>query len=187
MPDKTLRFLFFGCMLRATLTYIHTYIHTCIHICIHYTLVYPYLTYCNIIWTSTYPTHLRKLQLAQKRAIRIITKSPFNSHTQPLFSTLKLLTITQINFIQTCEFMYKYHTKLLPSAFLSYFPPTQFKAGLRNKPDYKLISTRTNTRKLSIKFQGPLLWNNLPLKIRTSNTISCFKRTLRAHTLEHVS
>jgi hypothetical protein len=34
---------------------------------LYYTLVYPYLTYCNIIWTSTYASHLRKLQIAQKR------------------------------------------------------------------------------------------------------------------------
>src|ERR1043165_4742771 len=89
---------------------------------LYYTLIYPYFTYCNLIWTSTYSTHLNKLKIAQKKALRIITKSPVNSHTQPLFQELKLLTNTQIRFTQTCEFMYKYHNKLLTLAFIYYFP-----------------------------------------------------------------
>jgi len=118
---------------------------------LYYTLIYPYFTYCNLIWTSTYSTHLNKLKIAQKKALRIITKSPVNSHTQPLFHELKLLSITQIRFTQTCEFMYKYHNKLLPPAFIDYFPPIQFTTHKRSKQDYELILVRTNTRKLSIK------------------------------------
>ena len=30
------------------------------------TMVYPYLTYCNINWASTYPTRLRSIYIAQK-------------------------------------------------------------------------------------------------------------------------
>ena len=28
---------------------------------LYYALIYPYLTYCNLIWTATYPSHLAKL------------------------------------------------------------------------------------------------------------------------------
>ena len=31
-----------------------------------------YLTYCNIIWASTYNTHLHQLNVLQKRIMRII-------------------------------------------------------------------------------------------------------------------
>ena len=48
---------------------------------LYYTLIYLYLTYGSIIWTSAYNTHLNKLKLAQKKAVRIITKSPTNTHT----------------------------------------------------------------------------------------------------------
>lgn len=39
---------------------------------LYYTLVYPYLNYCNIIWSSNYPSNLNKLLLLQKRIVRII-------------------------------------------------------------------------------------------------------------------
>ncbi|GFS85641.1 RNA-directed DNA polymerase from mobile element jockey, partial [Nephila pilipes] len=36
----------------------------------------PLLTYGCAIWGSTYPTHIKKLQLLQNRALRIITTAP---------------------------------------------------------------------------------------------------------------
>ena len=42
---------------------------------IYCTMIYPYLTYCNIIWTSTYPTRLRSIYLIQKKIVRIMTFS----------------------------------------------------------------------------------------------------------------
>ena len=32
------------------------------------TMVYPYLTYCNINWASTYPTMLRSIYIEQKKS-----------------------------------------------------------------------------------------------------------------------
>ena len=48
---------------------------------LYYCLVYPYLHYCIIVWGSTYKTNLRRLVSLQKRVIRIISKSTFDSHS----------------------------------------------------------------------------------------------------------
>ena len=45
-----------------------------------YSLVYPYFTYDNIVWASTYPRHLECLVRIQKRIVRIIT----NSYPRPI-------------------------------------------------------------------------------------------------------
>ena len=68
---------------------------------LYFTLIYPYLNYCNLIWTSSYDSHLLKLRILQKRAISLITKSPINTHTKHLYLRLNLLTISQIKLIQT--------------------------------------------------------------------------------------
>jgi len=36
---------------------------------LYFTLIYPYLTYCNLIWTSTYDTHLNALKTLQKKLL----------------------------------------------------------------------------------------------------------------------
>jgi hypothetical protein len=153
---------------------------------LYFTLIYPYLTYCNIVWTSTYITNLNNLIISQKKAVRVVTKSPRNSHTKPLFAQFNLLNVTQLRFVQTCEFMYKYRNNLLPPSFSSYFNLVPHNICLRNKHDYRSIYARTNTRKMSIKFQGPLSWNSLPLNIRSSSCYTRFRYSLRAHAAESI-
>ena len=59
-------------------------------------LILPYLQYCTIVWASTYKTHLNRLFLYQKRAVRIISHSPPLAHSRPLFNQMKILNIFEI-------------------------------------------------------------------------------------------
>ena len=53
---------------------------------LYYALVYPYLTYCNIIWGGASACHLNKIMLLQKRAVRVITSSNYLEHTVLYFT-----------------------------------------------------------------------------------------------------
>ena len=55
-------------------------------------LILPYLMYCNIVWCSSYPTHLSKLFILRKRSIRIIT----NSILMFYFAVVKILNVSYI-------------------------------------------------------------------------------------------
>ena len=50
----------------------------------------------------------------QKKAIRIISISKYNAHTEPLFKELKLLKVTDILRLQELKFYYKYKNNKLP-------------------------------------------------------------------------
>ena len=63
---------------------------------LYYSLIYPYLVYCSNIWGGTYSTHLKPLTVLQKRAIRLISKSPVLAHTTPLFQRHKILKLCDI-------------------------------------------------------------------------------------------
>jgi hypothetical protein len=60
---------------------------------LYYTLIYSYLNYCNIVWSSTYVTNLQRILILQKRIVRLLTNSGFSAHTAPLFNKLNLLDI----------------------------------------------------------------------------------------------
>ena len=49
------------------------------------TMVYPCLSYCNIIWTSTYSTSLELLFMIQKKIVRIITFSKYRNESKGAF------------------------------------------------------------------------------------------------------
>ena len=55
-------------------------------------LILPYLSYGNLSWEK----NVTRLNTLQKRAIRAITCSKYNSHTIPLLKSLKLLKINDI-------------------------------------------------------------------------------------------
>ena len=62
----------------------------------YYAYIYPYLSYCTIIWGCAYQTHLNPLFIQQKRTIRTIVNAGFRDHTDPHFKALKLLKVQDI-------------------------------------------------------------------------------------------
>ena len=52
-------------------------------------LILPHLTYGILIWGS----NISRLFKLQKRAVRTITNSSYNAHTEPIFKSLNLLKI----------------------------------------------------------------------------------------------
>ena len=88
---------------------------------LYYTLIYPYITYCNSTWSSTYVSNLNRIYYLQKRVVRAVTNSEYRAHTDPLFSKLKILDIFQINTLDIAKFMFRYHNNLLPPLFFNLF------------------------------------------------------------------
>ena len=116
-------------------------------ILIYYALVYPYLTYGNLIWGNTYPTRIQKFMNIQKKITRLMTFKSYLDHTDPLFITLKLLNIFQINNYLTSLFMYRYNClKDLPGIFSNYFVTNDkiHHHNTRNSKKIHKIYLRTN-------------------------------------------
>ena len=84
---------------------------------LYYTFIYPYLTYCTVVWSSTYVTNLNRIFLLQKRTVRAITNSDFCAPSAPLFAELKILGICMANSLYIAKFMFLYHHHLLPLPF----------------------------------------------------------------------
>ena len=72
------------------------------------------LSYCNIVWANTYPTHLDVLKKMQKKIIRNITNSDYLAHTAPLFNQLQLLNIDKLRKYYLGIYFYKNIRTLLP-------------------------------------------------------------------------
>jgi len=81
------------------------------------TMIYPFLTYCNTIWASTYATRLQSIFRIQKKIVRIVTFSNLKDDSRPLFESLKILDIYKLNTCLTALFMYSYHHNKLPTFF----------------------------------------------------------------------
>ena len=144
---------------------------------IYNTIMLPHLNYCNEIWGNTYNIHVSKLHMLQKRAIRLITNSKFDSPSLPIFVKLKILPIFDLIKLNILLFMYKFHYGLLPTLFINMFKtnssfhsyPTRLCHNLR-KP-----SAHSTKRTHSIRFSGVHEWNSITTNLKSSSTLSRFK------------
>jgi len=148
---------------------------------LYYTLIFPYLSYCNLLWGSNYKTYLNHLFNLQKRAIRIVCNIPWKSSIEPVLTKHNLLSLFKINKYQVYLFMYRLYHNLLPTSLSSNFQRgfhihnyfTRFSHQYRSHP------ARLKIKQLSINCLGPVLWNSLPEVIRKSPSMGSFKLSVK--------
>ena len=155
-------------------------------ISLYYALVNPYLTYCNIIWGSTFKTHLNKLVIVQKRVLRIMFNRKYRDHTEMLFRESRILNINQLYIYEVCCFMYRYCNNKLPSVFDSMFSRIYnvHSYQTRNNVNFVIPYCRTDLRKRSVLYNGPYYYNNLITYTCGSYSIGSFKKILRSTIIE---
>ena len=126
---------------------------------------------------STYVSNLNRIDYLQKRAVRAITNSEYRAHTAPLFSKLEILDIFQVNMLDTAKFMFRCHNNLLPPLFHNLFMTNSqvHRYDTRTTSNYRVHSCCKNTKKFTILYKGPRIWNCLPASFTNLSSFSIFK------------
>ena len=149
---------------------------------LYYTMIYPHLIYCIVIWGSACHTSLRKLEIMQKRIVRIMTHSSYLAPTKPLFVKLRLLKIYDIYTFFAAQFMFKLKYHMLPVICQTLVSvQTTHAYATRSCNYFVFIFGRTCTRQNSLNFNGPRLWDKLPLSIQNMNYLPNFNHALIPH------
>ena len=148
---------------------------------LYYSLVYPYLIYCISVWGSTYSSNLNRIFLLQKKVIRIMSRSSYLAHTDPLFKQLKILKLHNLYLFQVGKFMFLFKKGLLPDVFNDMFLLTNqvHSYNTRNSNAFYRFSCRTNMRQFAIRFQGPKFFNTLNRELQNSDKLFRFKTKLK--------
>ena len=176
-------------------------IETCLQV--YYAIFYSHLTYgCNI-WGLTTEENLNKIEILQKKCIRIMTFSDFNSHTTPLFIDLKLLKIRDIIKLQQLKLVYEFCKDVLPDDLqnLFKFSSDVHSTNLTLNSVYKKLLHIPNIKTVtygnkSIKYHCAVLWNyifkngisidnnrNHNVTFDMIRNVNHLKRTLKKHFL----
>lgn len=146
---------------------------------LYYSLIFPYISYCNIIWASTHSSYLQKITLLQKRFLRLATFSNRLEPSAPLFKKLNILSVSEVNSLQTCIFMYKclYEKQNLPNVFNNFFSTNSdiHSYVTRQSNDLHIPYCRTTLSQFTIRYRGPTLWNAINPVLKKSPSLSLFK------------
>ena len=142
----------------------------------YYGFIYPYLTYNVIIWGNASESFIRDIRTQQKRFVRTLADVSYYEHTNPLFYKYKILKFTDI---------YKYNVAIY--MFENRFNDEYSVAhslNTRNRNNPVSMYCRLSRSQQSIRFEGPKIWNSLPLNIRNIQSLSTFKVKLKIYFIE---
>ena len=133
---------------------------------LYFALIHSHLSYCPIILNCTSKTNINKLFKVQKKAVRIITKSAYNAHTNDLFLQLRILPLEQIIKKSQLTFMHSIFYQYTPVSFENVWQ-THNQANnnynLRNANDFILPNPRIEQFKKMPIYSLPLTLNSAGL------------------------
>ena len=160
---------------------------------LYYSMIHCHLIYGLNTWSCANKTTLKHLTTIQKRAVRTISNSRYNDHTEPIFKKLKILPVEKLILFSRLFFMHNYTNNNLPACFANTWVTNLERRGLanhllRNNSDFFVPFSRTKTTERLPLHVLPTLWNefdNIPAKME----INCvkFKKELKNSLLEDLN
>ena len=111
-----------------------------------------------------------RLDKLQKRAVRIITCSKYNSHTDPLFRKLNLLKTKDLFELSVLKWFYKYKKSILPFYISNMFSDFNNLHGYNLRTTYilKVVGSNMTSRDKCIRHHLPVVINYLKVNILNS-------------------
>ena len=172
-----------GIIIKARRIFDKDTLHTLYH-----SFIFPYFNYCIHLWGSTYHSYISKLEVLQKRVIRIIAGVNRREHTKPLFSDLKILTINNLFSYCVGLFMYKHHHGQLPEVLNIFTKNSEVHGYDTRQADHLQIPYfSSGIGKMSFKFQAVKIWNKILTFLKVKIKIGTFKKRLKTFLIKNES
>ena len=142
--------------------------------------------YGIIVWGFTYDIHIKPIYIVQKKVVRAVGFMNFNSPSSPIFSDLKILKLYDLFHLKLLLFVYESVNRISPSVFHNFFEILSdvHQHDTRQARKGDIFMARHNTLQYgerSIRYSGAKSWNNIPLNIKQSPSVTSFRRQLKLH------
>ena len=150
---------------------------------LYFSLVHSHLTYGLLAWGSANASAINKTALLQKRAMRTVFNTAYNSHTEPLFKLAHIFKLTDLYEYEVITFMYDYSHLKLPVSFnglfrlnheVQDFHETRQRFGM-----YIARCHSTFSSKLPL-YYFPRLWNEWSSTVLDHPTRGSFRKYVKA-------
>ncbi len=149
---------------------------------IYNAIVQPYFDYCSPLWDNCGIGLRDRLQKFQNRAARVISGATYDVRSVDLIESLgwKNLELRR-NYLKSV-FMYKIlNNHTAPNLRTSFRLNNECENtyDLRNREtDLSLPKPNTDSGKRCFKYNGAVVWNNLPYEAKVAGSLSCFQRII---------
>ena len=142
---------------------------------------YSNFNYCPLVWMFSSAKSLNKVESLQKRALRFL----YDNYDSSYESILKISGKSTVNVNRLrslCIEIFKTLNNINPAFMNEIFELRKTNRAVRNQ--YKLnlevpIINQVTFGAKSIRYLGPKIWNSLPFHIKSSESLTTFKRIIK--------
>ena len=143
--------------------------------------VFSKLFYCSTIWSNTSKQNVKKLQLVQNFAARIVLGLRKYDHISEGIQSLKWLNVKDTLFLNDAVMVHKCLHGGVPAYLSDKF---MLRSAIHSRPtrhcnDLNLPKCRLATGQRMFSYRGAKLYNDLPLDIKEIENTRFFKKRLR--------
>ena len=130
---------------------------------LYYSFVYPYINYAIEIWGGMKVTELDSISNLQRRALRIIAGVPYQSSSEPLFKSLKILNVKKVYISKVAMFMYNVDKGNYPGCITDMYSTNSLyhEYYTRQHDSLHVPICRNDYMKRNIRYVGVLLFGIL--------------------------
>ena len=146
-------------------------------------LIMSRLDYCNSLLQGLPVTDIQKLQRVQNTLARVVMRRPRMTHSAPLRRALHWLPVSfriqfKISFL-TYRLLFFKQPSYLSSLISKSIPSRSLRTNKGPLLSVPRVKTKTGSRAFSSC--APALWNDLPLSVRSAESVSVFRKRLKTH------
>ena len=142
------------------------------------------MSYCSLAWQHSSKQNISKLELLQRKCIRLMSFAKYHDHSEPLFKKLNILKVKDDLRLKIMKFIFLWLDKETPSSLDGMFKKSNLHYSDKNHIKFLQPRIFTDTYgRNSLKSHGPLLWNSLNNLIVDNVSLSSFVKTLKTHFL----
>ena len=149
--------------------------------------IIPVFDYCCTVWGKNNNRYVNKVHMLQKRTAKIILNKPMRSPSVGLYKELNWLSFSDRCKYHSAVLVYKTLNNMAPSylsEILKFSQNEKYSLRSANRHDLVLkIKPRTNLIQNTFAYYSMKIWNNIPIFIRNSNSITSFKCSYKTYLL----
>ena len=161
---------------------------------IYYSLFHCHLIYCLPIWSCSTTNNIKGIITMQKKAIRIVSGSSYNAHTEPIFKELRILPLSKLILYFNLQLMQKFKQGFLPCSFNSVWSLNSVRLNatseisLRNQEQLDIPFVRLASSEKMPLVNLPRTWEKFSDEsIKILRNCSEFNLKLKKHLLDELS
>ena len=137
---------------------------------VYRSLIFPYLSYGLVAWGLAAQSHLEKILVLQKRAVRLMKFAQSRTHAIPYFISSNIMPISMLFFKLSSILMLDVSINSAPPSISDMFIPTgqvhKYNTRSSSAGNFYRKYSRLNHRKNSFASVEAKIWNSIPENLR---------------------